>query len=119
MKGEDFKHISQHDIFNRNKPCMVTDTQFQALFGVAAEVCVPVYNFIRKRIHIVHEEEDYSNFEPVHLLWGLHLMKSYGTTRNVAKFMGTSENTFIKWSLFVVRQISCMKEKVVSNNRSY
>lgn len=117
ITGEEFKLIAQRDIFHKSKPSMVTDTQFQALFGVAAEICAPVYKFIRQRIDIIEEEEEYRSFEPLHLLWGLHLMKAYGTTKNVSKFMGTSENTFIKWSLFVVRQISCMKEKVVSNNQ--
>ena len=113
----EFKRIAQINIFHVAQPPMVTDTQFKSLFGVNAEICVPVYKFIRQRIDSNSNgevESGYSTFAPVHLLWGLHLMKSYGTTRNLAKFMGTTTNSFMKWSLFAICQINCMKDRVVS-----
>lgn len=110
----EFKRIAQIEIFNVVRPPMVTNTQFKSLFGVNAEICVPVYKFIRQRIDSNEVEAGYSTFAPVHLLWGLHLMKSYGTTRNLAKFMRTTTNSFTKWSLFAICQINCMKDLAVS-----
>jgi hypothetical protein len=108
----DFKEFFKRDIRrNMNKPAK--EELFQSLFGSPSDVCNPVYNFIRCNIASGEVDSMYNSFEPVHLLWGLHHMKSYGTHRNQAVFMNTSVNTHVKWTQFVVQQIALMHERVV------
>ena len=107
-----FKEVFKRDI-RRNMNKLANEELFQSLFGSPSDVCNPVYNFIRCNIASGEVDLKYNSFEPAHLLWGLHHMKSYGTHRNQAVFMNTSFNIHVKWTQFVVQQIALMHERVV------
>ena len=111
LQASHFIFICKRDIL-QNVHARVNDDHFWSLFGVSPEVCVPVYNFIRRRLS---SSDEAVNFCPMHLLWSLHVIKAYGTSRNMALCLRTDSKTLRKWSLFVINKIASMHMLVVSH----
>jgi hypothetical protein len=49
------------------------------------------------------------------MLWGLRLMKTYGTEENLAATAGVDEKTFRKWAWMFVFELSALEGDVVSD----
>ena len=84
------------------------DRSFKSHFGVSIDVTSLVWDDIRQSRTCPR------SMQPMHLLWGLLFLKTYGTTEVMADSVGTSRNTFRKWVWIVLRQIQKLKRKVVS-----
>lgn len=52
--------------------------------------------------------------QPVHLLWTLYLLKTYKSTRSMAKQAGCTPNTFRKWVNEILERLYNVKKEVVS-----
>jgi hypothetical protein len=56
--------------------------------------------------------------KPVHLLWGLMLLKLYDNESVNCSTAGVDETTFRKWSWVFVEAISDLEHQLVSSNRN-
>ena len=52
--------------------------------------------------------------KPWHLLWTLMFMKTYGTEKHLASFVGADEKTWRKWVWYMLEGIHNLSPKVVS-----
>ena len=80
-------------------------------FGVSPKVFSTVWN----RCHFEGKKIGNVRLSPKHLLWGLMFLKTYGGTRTLCRAVGVkSPKTFRKYQWFVVKEISKLLPKVVS-----
>jgi hypothetical protein len=88
------------------------NARWMSFFGVEPEVCEEVWRYLD-----ADEPEDQSA-EPVHLLWALLLVKTYGTEAVLAGICGGGhKETFSKWAWHFLEKISYLEPEVVSSVR--
>ena len=83
--------------------------RFRAFFGAMPAVCADMWQ-------MMNPFEEMSKYaRPVHLLWGLMLMKVYATEEVLAGIAGVSEKTFRKWSWKFIKGMSALSYNLVSD----
>ena len=80
--------------------------QFISFFGVSATVCEKAWRMILSNCP--------EGFLPKHLLFGLLLLKTYGTETVCCSVAGVSEKSFRKWSWICIEALSSLN--VVSSS---
>ena len=92
---------------SRRVSARTTDSRFCAHFGTSAVVCVDLWNMIGP----------IDGRKPVHLLWGLMLLKLYCAESVLCTLAGgVHEQTFRKWAWLFVNKISELQYRVVSGH---
>jgi hypothetical protein len=66
--------------------------KFKAHFGATPAICADIWQMINPRELI----STYA--KPIHLLWGLMLIKVYATEEVLSGIAGVTEKTFRKWA---------------------
>lgn len=84
---------------------------FSTFFGVAPFIC----ELIWEKIALAAQVLDYNGFSMMHLLWGLHFMRVYGSEKQMATTFRTTPKTFRKWAKLAIKLISWQKVHVVSD----
>lgn len=99
-------------IFRRNqsKSKALAIRQWASHFGTSLEVCVMILYGRRSS-----QKGDVCREELVHLLWGLYLLKVYGTgDTSSSNVGGVDDKTWRKWTELFVDAISYLEYDVVS-----
>jgi hypothetical protein len=91
---------------NKKLSLATVDARSTAKFGTTVVVLTQLWN------ELVGAEACPKGGRPVHLLWGMSLLKTYDTVRSYATTFGIDENTFSKWSQAFVRAVASMKHLV-------
>jgi hypothetical protein len=81
---------------------------FKAYFGATPKICADIWQMINPPQHI----NQYAR--PVHLLWGLMLMKVYATEEILSGIAGVTEKTYRKWAWKFVISVSNLSYSLVS-----
>lgn len=87
--------------------------KFRAFFGTSPEVCAILWNKL--------SEQRPQNSSPVHLLWGLMLLKQYQIESVNSTLVGVTEKTFRKWSMLYIgllADLPVVKYNYFKNNSS-
>ena len=84
--------------------------RYKAHFGIVPGVCADIWAMINPR------EEISPYAKPVHLLWGLMLMKVYSTEEVLSGIAGVTEKTYRKWAWTFIRATSDLSYSVVSSS---
>ena len=97
------------------KSDMIRRRRFQSNFGTAPEICSNIW----ARIMFTRRKQiPFSNPAPKHLLWALHLMKTYGTEDCLASNCGVDEKTFRRWAWIFIEEIARLSRVEVSDQKS-
>jgi hypothetical protein len=78
------------------------------MFGATPEVIARAWYLIEEGFDIMPRGATKERF-----LWGLLLLKSYGTTKNMASRCGCNKDTFRKWAWFFLEELSFLEDMVV------
>ncbi|KAL9183038.1 hypothetical protein ACHAXT_004825 [Thalassiosira profunda] len=81
--------------------------RYKAHFGIVPGVCADIWAMINPR------EEISPYAKPVHLLWGLMLMKVYSTEEVLSGIAGVTEKTYRKWAWTFIRATSDLSYSVI------
>ena len=81
---------------------------FKAHFGATPEICADIWQMINPPQHI----NRYAR--PVHLLWGLMLMRVYATEEILSAIAGVTEKTYRKWAWKFIIAVSNLSYSLVS-----
>ena len=86
--------------------------RFRSNFGTSPEICSNVY------ARILFQRKAYlpGNVAPKHLLWALHLMKTYDTENVIAGHCDTDEKTFRFWAWLMIAEMSRLASVEVSHD---
>jgi hypothetical protein len=88
--------------------------RFKSHFGATPEKCSTVWRLLCQST--AKQGLPYDQIgKPEHLLWGLMLLKMYGTEITMAAKVGTDEKTFCKRLWQVVEAIATLAKHLVSN----
>ena len=94
----------------RGLSSVVENRRFRALFGVSPAVCSKVW--------ILIQASTPRSFQPIHLLWGLMLLKIYASEHVNAALSGVDEKIFRKWSWKAIRAIADLRVVRLSHSLS-
>ena len=86
--------------------------KFISHFGIDPELCIQLWRCVVQNVIL----QGVQGYEKKHFLWGLLLMKVYGTEIVLASMCQTSAKTFRFWSKFTISQIAALRVTVVSKN---
>ena len=86
----------------------ISQRKFRAYFGATSAICADIWQMINPR------EEISSFVKPIHLLWGLMLMKVYATEEVLSGIAGVTEKTFRKWAWKLIKEVSTLSYSLVS-----
>jgi hypothetical protein len=88
---------------------------FRALFGTTPDMCARLWKMLSPETNA-----DFGNgVHPKHLLWGLMLLKVYGTEPVLASLAGGCDvQTFRKWAWQFVHAIASLSDTVVRTGQS-
>ena len=86
----------------------ISKRKFRAYFGATSAICADIWQMINPR------EEISSFIKPIHLLWGLMLMKVYSTEEVLSGIAGVTEKTFQKWAWKFIKEIADLSYSLVS-----
>lgn len=104
-----FDEIAQPILKRKNEAERSRDEQFASLFGTTLEVCCIIWS-------LVEWNGNEGDTEPVHLLWGLMLLKLYNSENALCSLAGGIDNkTLRKWAWAWIEQISMLESTVVSS----
>ena len=82
--------------------------KFKAYFGADPEICADIWQMI-------NPPEEVSRYaRPMHLLWGLLLMKVYATEEVLSGIAGVTEKTFRKWAWKFIKEVADLSYSLVS-----
>ena len=100
-------------IFDSSQPnSRASQERFKANYGYDENKCSIIWNYLVRS----HWTELERSAKPIHLLWTLLYMKSYGTERKAASELGIDEKTLRKWAWFIMEGISELAPCFVSSS---
>lgn len=78
------------------------------LLGTTPAICADIWTMINPREHVS------AYAKPVHLLWGLLLIRVYATEEVLSGIAGVTEKTFRKWAWKFVEATADLSYTLVS-----
>jgi len=82
--------------------------KFKSHFGATPSICADIWQMLNPREHIS------AYAKPVHLLWGLMLIKIYATEEVLSGIAGVTEKTYRKWAWIFVKATAELSYVLVS-----
>ena len=107
-------------IFRRRKRSEKTELRhFRAHFGTTPKRCAQVWRLLHCKGGALFANSasttEEKNAKPKHMLWGLMLLKIYGSESILSTLAGADEKIFRKWAWRFVFWIADLKDFVVSS----
>lgn len=118
VSAEDFKELGAKLM---KRPASGSEKVFYerwtAFFYAGPEACERAWSLLAADADGVDPDApDDKIGEPVHVLWALMLLKTYGTEVELSSICGVDEDTFRKWAWHYIEKISYLEDEVVSDH---
>jgi hypothetical protein len=84
-------------------------TKFSSVFGTTPSMCVVIWK------RLLRSERFKCHTSPIHLLWTLLFLKTYGKASIMSTIVEADEKTIRKWVWHIAELIVDMDNDVVSN----
>ncbi len=109
MNADDFLFLGVEGIIGKNVWSVKTaEDRFVGHFGTKPIIVAVLWRLLKPWARRLR------GCMPYHLLWTLLFLKSYGTERQLAAFVGADEKTYRKWMWYMLKGLSRLTRRTVS-----